>query len=62
MDSLQNNDKAHGSAHELPMRLYLVDSYTLVPWSPLQKKKKGEAQALVKDGKRIQHHSKQTCL
>ena len=39
MDSLQNNDKAHGSAYELPMRLYLVDSYTLVPWSPLQKKK-----------------------
>ena len=29
--SLQNNDKAHGSAYELPMRLYLVDSYTLVP-------------------------------
>ena len=40
MDSFQNNDKAHGSAYELPMRLYLVDSYTLVPWSPLQKKKR----------------------
>ena len=59
MDSLQNNDKVHGSAYELSMRLYLVDSYTLAPWSPMQKR---EAQALVKDGKRIQHHSKQTCL